>query len=230
MQSAFAQSGEDEEYWDELSLGLNFNTAGGILGGLALRYSNKVTANKFNNISLEINEIKHPKENRVAGYTGQPYVFAKKNHLFSIRPQYGKEFTLFNKNPKDGIRLSTIIAGGPSIGLVKPYYIEYDFSDVNDEGSDIRTVAYEPLVHSDFGRVYGAASFFNGFGEIKAILGFHAKIAANFEFGKSNKTVSGVEAGFMFETFAKKPDLIEYYENSSTYTSVYLTLYYGLRW
>lgn len=227
--SGFAQSGESDEYWDEIAVGLNFNTVGGLLGGVSIRYSNKINTSNFRNFTIEINEIKHAKENRVAGFTGQSYIFAKKNHLFSIRPQYGREFVLFNKSPKEGVRLSTILAGGPSFGLLKRYYIDYNFADVSQR-PDIQTVPYEPTVHEDFGKIYGASSFFNGFDDIRMILGFHAKIAANFEFGKSNYSVSGVEAGFLFEAFAKQPELIEYYHNASIYTSVYLTLYYGIRW
>lgn len=228
---------EDSPYSYELTGGLNFNTNGGVVGGLSGRFSRKVSKYSLQTFSLDIVEVKHLKEQRTSSLqTGQIFIFGKQNHLFAIRPQYGREIIIFQKYPEEGIRLSTHFSIGPSFGFVKPYYVEYDAS--NNDTSDIKLIPFtEDLSPS---RVLSGGFPLKGFGEMQLQMGINFKVGLNFEFGKKNpyrsediklpQSVSGIETGFSFEKFGKEIPILGYAQNKSTFTAVYVTIYYGKRW
>ena len=80
----------------------------------------------FWHVGLEVSFIKNPKELRYLNpTTNNTYIAYKKNAMFVIRPQIGLEWILFRKAEEDGVQVDFILAGGPSLGFLKPYYIEY---------------------------------------------------------------------------------------------------------
>ena len=85
---------ESERYW-----GINKNSWGGLIGGGVLKFSTKVSDNMYKTIGFELVNIKHPKENKYSsalGY-GRTFVWGKKNYLYSLRGQYGRELILVRK-------------------------------------------------------------------------------------------------------------------------------------
>lgn len=180
--------------------------------------------------ALELVEVKHPKETRFQSRQGEIFVFGKSNYLYVIRPQYGREYVFFRKAPESGVQVNGILAAGPSFGLLVPYYIKYDYTDPNGGIIDIRSEQYDPNVHTDFEtRIIGKSSFLTGLGETDFNIGAHLKGGISFEYGRYNEGITGVEVGFVIEKFAKELVIIPAAQNRSSYSSVYLTLYYGRR-
>ena len=111
---------QSERYW-----GINKNSWGGLIGGGVLKFSNKISDNLYRTIGIEFVNIKHPKENKYSsalGY-GRTFVWGKKNYLFSLRGQYGRELIIVSKKDQQGIRVNAQLAVGPTLGLLVPYYI-----------------------------------------------------------------------------------------------------------
>ena len=112
-----------ERYW-----GISKNSWGGLIGGGVLKFSSKISDNLYKTIGFELVNIKHPKENKYSsalGY-GRTFVWGKKNYLFSLRGQYGRELIIVNKKDQQGIRVNAQIAVPvPHLGLLMPYYIKY---------------------------------------------------------------------------------------------------------
>lgn len=216
------------EYDKEFSFGINMNTMGGLLAGINLRYLKKQNYRDWLALSLDIVNTKHPKEIRVASNVGSSFLYGKVNYLFSIRPQIGLERRIFRKDEKDGIRVHWVISGGPTLGLLKPYYIEYVTEQRIGDTTYVvsENVAYDPQVHSS-SQIAGAGGFFYGFDEMKAVLGINAKVGLNFEFGLFDERVTGIEVGFVGEAFTRNLVIHEVPQKQQYFGAIYLNIYFG---
>jgi hypothetical protein len=213
-----------------LAYGLTTNNFSGIIGGGVLRNSFPVSIrnNKpvYRYLAIEAVNIKNPREANILSVYGSRYVYGKKNYFFSLRPEYGREFSVFKKDGENGIGFSLIFAGGPSIGLEKPYYIKYS----SKAGEAAQTVPFDPNIHKNSSNISGAGNIFQGFFKgLKVIPGLHFKAAANIDMNTFNDKVTGIEVGTLLEVFSKKPEILasRFSSNPQVYPTFYFTLYFG---
>lgn len=214
----------DYDYDKEVLFGVNKNTNGGLLGGAYFKLGSRITDMNFQFFSLELVNVKNPKEVRYNTVLGNSYIYGKSNYLYSIRPQYGRELVLFKKAPQQGVQISVLSAIGPSFGVVAPYYIEYAYSR-----TQTRREQYDPEIHQSRFNVLGPGKLFEGLGESKLAIGANAKAALAFEMGVFKSNVTGVELGYLLEGFTKEIELMPTVENRQLFQSVYITLFYGFR-
>ncbi|WP_225840884.1 hypothetical protein [Rufibacter glacialis] len=238
---AWAQSGEEEEnYTREFTYGINFNSNGGLLGGAMIKQVYHLNDKWYHFWALEGVEVKHPKETRLQNLqNGASFVRGKSNYLFVLRPQYGREYTFFKKAAESGVQVNGILAAGPSIGILAPYFIEYDRSNyVLDPRTQIynrvgpvliSTEQYDPKVHTNDGLIVGAPGVFKGLSEPAFRVGANAKAGVSFEYGRYMESVTGIEVGMMVEAFAGDMTMVPDAPKRNIFRSVYLTLYYGRR-
>ena len=224
---AAAQSRSDESFENELSYGINFNSNGGLIGGVFLRSSYYKSDRLYQFWGVELVEVKHPKERQIYSVrSGETFIRGKQNYLFVVRPHYGGEYVLFKKAAESGVQVNAVGAAGPSFGLMVPYYVRYS---VGNQGfDDIRTVRYDPntlLLEN----IYGSSGVFTGLSETNVNMGVHFKAGVSFEYGRYHESITGIEVGFLVEHFFKRPVIIPEARNYNTFTSVYLNLYYGRR-
>lgn len=217
-----AQDTEDYEYTTEFIWGVTKNTNSGLIGGLILKYGKAITPTKFQTFGLEIVNVKHPKEQRYASFAGNYFLWGKRNYLYSIRGQYGREFILFKKAPQQGIQINAHFSGGPTIGIVAPYYVEIavDRSTVFEH--------YDPNRH-DFSNILGTGNILQGIGKSSLNIGANIKSSLVFEFGTFKNNVTGFEAGFLVEGFPNQIELVPRAKNNAIFTSAFVTLFYGSR-
>ncbi|WP_314034392.1 hypothetical protein [Xanthocytophaga flava] len=216
------ESDEDDEYQTDFLYGINFNTNGGLIGGLVLRYSTVIDSKMKQTFGLEIVNVKHPKEIRSQSATnGNTYIYGKSNYLFAIRPQYGRELLLFRKAPEEGVRISAIGAIGPSFGIVKPYFIALDdgFGNVTIEQFDPGNIRHSQQ------NILGSAAFTRLTGT-KIAMGIHAKAGLSFEIGGFRSSATGFEVGALVEAYTKKVIIVPLAENRSVFTSIYLNIFF----
>ncbi|MCF0053678.1 hypothetical protein LXM25_26640 [Dyadobacter sp. LJ53] len=220
----------EESYKSFTSFGVTTNTNSGILGGAVFRQSSALGSklfgkNQYRYLALELVNVKHPKELSQQDFvTGARLVYGKQNYLFVLRPEYGRELTLFSRQDDEGISISGILAAGPSLGLEKPYMVQFQSSD------GVVTEPFDPVKHAGSTQttgIVGAGSFFQGFGQTKIVPGLHVKTAMSFELSAFRENVTGVEIGFIAEAFTRKVQIMAFAENRSFFTSGYLTLYFG---
>jgi hypothetical protein len=225
----FAQE-EEEGYTTENSFGFTLNTNSGLPGGIVYKYAKLRSDNTYQIYSIELVGIKHPKEFRQSNQSNTaPFVYDKLNYFYSLRPQYGREMVLFQKapEPESGLQISAFVLGGPSIGILKPYYIEYQY-DPNDPNSR-RIVPYDPLVHTDTRFIIRSAGVWYGFDKLSIVPGVHVKAGLSFEFGAFKHNITGFSTGFTFEAFPEKILIMSRPQNRSTFTAAFLTFFFGSR-
>lgn len=225
---------QDEIYSREFIYGINFNTNGGLIGGLMFKFSglrNTVKMRQYSTFGVELVNVKHNKESRVNSFTGNSYIFNKVNHLYVIRPTYGRDFILFRKAPEEGVQVSAVVAVGASLGIVKPYHILFQ----NATDQSISSVAFDPDIHTNPAQIIGAGNFLEGFQNARIVPGLNAKLGFSFDFGAFKNSVTGFEAGFHYEAFTQKIELLrnpsnfEPISNRQFFSSVYMTVFFGTR-
>jgi len=220
----FSQSSEYFDTEREVYWGINKNSWGGLIGGGVLKFSDKLSDNMYQTIGIEIVNIKHPKENKYSsalGY-GRTFVWGKKNYLFSLRGQYGREMILVSKKDPQGIRINAQVAVGPSIGLMVPYYIKYS------RNNRMEIENFDSSIHT-FNNVISSASFFEGLDELKIRPGINFKASLNFEFG-GVRSATAIEVGFLADIFSKEVLMMPTAENYSIYPTAFITLFYGRKY
>jgi hypothetical protein len=230
---SFGQS-DELSYNEEFIYGVNFNTNGGLIGGVDFKWARAKGKKQFESFGLELVNVKHPKEYRFRSQeTGNSFIGYKTNYLISLRPSYGREFSLFRKAAEEGVHINFIVAGGPSLGMLKKYYVLYqDFPG----SSSFTSIPF--TADLELGQINGPGPFSDGLNQMKFTPGFHIKTALSFEFGQIKNSVAGLEVGFLFEQFTRKQELMASKLNSAstsflksgTFTSTYLILYFGKKY
>ena len=218
--------GEEYEYTSEWIWGINKNTNGGLIGGLMLRYSRSRGNDWFETYGIELSNVKHPSERRIQGQTGAWFTYGKSHHLYAIRFQYGREKLLFRKANQQGVQISAMAAGGPTIGLESPYYLSV---------GDGRYVQYQlntstnPPTPPASGMFLGPGKLFQGLGESSVVPGLNTKASVLFEFGTYRSNVAGIEAGVMVEAYTREIIIVPTQPNNTVFSSVFFTLFWGTR-
>lgn len=242
--TAYAQDASPNEtpsYRKEFTYGVNFNTRAGLIGGVNVR-STRVLTDKWSRFwSIEGVEVKHPKEQRVGNqFTGGTYVLNKANYMFALRPSFGAQRLVFRKAPESGVQVNALLGAGPSVALMLPYQIYYDYTERGANGrpsgvEDIRAEQFDPAKHADPQYLVDKAPIFSGASDVKPYAGAHLRGALSFEYGRYRDAVAGVETGFLFEYFPGRPTILraagisDEALNETFFPSVYLTIYLGTR-
>ena len=212
------------EYDKEYLLGVNKNTNGGMIGGIALKIGTRIDDSQFSFFGIELANVKHPKEVRYTTVTGNNYIFGKSNYLYAIRPHYGREVVRFKKAPNQGVQVSALAAIGPSFGLISPYFIEYALNRV-----ETVVEPYNPDIHQSKFNILGSGRLLEGVGQSELAIGGMAKAALFFEFGVFKSNATGLEVGYQLEGYQKEIPLILRAENQQFFQSAYFTLFFGFR-
>ena len=216
--SGFCQLEEEDQYVSEFTWGVTKNTNSGLIGGAAFKLSRLYKDNTYQFFGLDLVNVKHPKEDKRVSGNGSSFVWGKQHSLYSIRLTYGREHLWFKKAPQQGVQISTLFGGGPTIGLVAPYYVNLA------EGFE----PFNPNAHS-IENIRGSGRYIKAIGESDIELGINAKAGVSFEFGPFKNNVAGIEAGVSSELFTKKIIIMPTTENKAWFNALYVTLYWGTR-
>lgn len=231
----------NREFTVDLKLHTNGYALGVNIGTLKSYY-------KTTFLNFEIGEIKHPKEFRqsfdfqspTTSRVSRAFIFGKQNNFFVLRGGMGAKRYFSEKAKRKGLAVGMSYEVGPSLGMLKPYYLELmDFPAEPGLDIVIRSEKYSPENAArflDISRIYGASGFSKGLGELKLKPGAHGKLAVHFDWGAFDEFVKALEAGVMFDFyFDKIPIMVEStevqnVENRPLFINLYLNLQFGKRW
>lgn len=199
-------------------------------------------------INIEFGEIKHPKEyrqsfdfQRQSARVSRAFVFGKQNNFFVLRGGFGEKRYFSEKAKRRGVAVGISYEAGPSLGLLKPYYLELIRSAEPGEVDNfvVRSEKYSEQNANTFleiSRIYGSSGFAEGLGELGIVPGAHAKFAMHFDWGAFDEFVKAIEAGVMVDVFTQKvpimieSPLVENTENRPFFINLYVNLQLGKRW
>jgi hypothetical protein len=186
-------------------------------------------------------DLKHPKEaakspeysanSSASGF--RKYTFGKQNYATSIRAGYGVKRYYSEKASKNGVALALNFAGGASVALMVPYYLEIGVSrtDLNK----VVATKYTPETANLFLNPYqirGSSGFFKGIGETKVVPGLYGQAAVQLDWGAFDEFLRAAEIGLQLDVFAKPlPILVESpgVANRPYFLNLYVSLQFGKR-
>ena len=215
-----AQTDGNYDYTKEFIWGINKNTNGGLIGGFFFKWSKALGDRTFRTISFELMNVKHPKEHRINGIQGQ-FIYAKSNYLYTIRAQYGRDHILFKKAAQKGVQINFAYSGGPTLGVIAPYYVR--------SAEDQRAYPYDPERFPTPGTIISTGNLFQGLGESQITVGLNIKGSLIFEMGAFKSNVTGFEIGALIEAFPQTVELMPLEDNRAVFVAAFITLFYGKR-
>lgn len=179
---------------------------------------------------IELNEIKHPKEDKLPNGTGgfsfgNPYIYGKINNFYQLQLGFGQQRILGQKGNKNGVAVSFVYKGGLSIGLLRPYYI-----DVDSNGQSV-SIKYSPETDYQFkfGVINGGSGLGKGWGEMKFKPGAFVKTALRYDFGRFNDVVSGIEVGVSADFYSSKIPIMLLTKDKQFFYQGHIAIMFGHR-
>lgn len=226
--------------------GLVYNTEKAVLiagktNGFALGYQwgELKTYYKTTFYRIDLGFLRHPKETRVNPNgitvpTANSYYFGKQNSFWQLRLGWGEKRYLSEKEESNrGVAVGFSYCLGPTLGLLKPYYLERGGFETSTIKIPSVLVKYDPNNPSEFtdkNSILGSAPFFTGLSETRMTPGGHANLGLHFDWGAFEDFVRSLEVGISTDIFAKKvPILVETSQNRLYFINLYLHLQLGKR-
>ncbi|MEM1358549.1 MAG: hypothetical protein AAGF89_10130 [Bacteroidota bacterium] len=227
-------------YDNELTFHLALATPRNIFIGM--RSGKLITYDRMKFWSLSLGSIRASRERRenpdrinlLTNRVSRAYTYGKENQLYALRVGFGTRKYLSEKAQQRGVAVGYSYEIGPSLGILKPYYLEMTSGD--GVPIDIRHTGENTAEFLSQDRIFGASAWTVGIDEISLRPGIHAKAAAHFGFGAYDETAKALEAGMMADFFLGETnlliesDLTPGVTNSPLFLSLYLKLHLGRRW
>ena len=120
-----------------------------------------------------------------------------------------------------------IYAGGISLGLLRPNYL-----DIEGTTGRISTIKYstkDSATFLDGTKIFGGTGLAKGWSEMSISPGLHAKAALRFDWNRFNNALSAIEFGFNFEYYPKKIEQMARVEGRNLFANGYISLVFGKR-
>lgn len=222
----------------EFSVGGKATTAGWSFFGEYARVTGPARKRVF---QVEFMELKHPKQVKMSNEAGffspgieapRAFVFGKRNNLYAVHFGYGQRYMLGDKAKKSGVEVNLTWTAGPTLGLVKPYYLRV-YQQINDRQFFIEEIKYSEEDANRFltpSSIYGAAGFTYGLSEITLMPGGFGKAGLNFDWANYSEFIKSIEAGVGADVFFGRPELMVTERNKVTFVYLYLSLQLGKKW
>lgn len=224
-------------YNRETTFNLRISTNRGIIPGV--EFGRLRTYYKTTYYHFSLGELRHPKEQRQSAdprvnRSYRPWIFGKQNNFIVARGGWGAKRYFSEKARQKGVAVGISYSFGPSLGLLKPYYLAV--KSQNPDGSlelRINSVRYNEEnagLFLDETKIVGAAPYTKGFGEITPIPGGNATIAFHMDWGAFDEFVKALEIGFMVDAFPRNvPIMVNEDQNSPIFMNFFLNLQLGKR-
>ncbi len=165
------------------------------------------------------------------------YAYGKINSLINVRGGVGVKKYLSEKEKKNGLAVGYTYQIGPSLALLKPYYLDLIYVETfNDQQvSTVRSEKYSEQNADKFledGSISDRSSFFRGFDELKVRAGVQGKVGLHLAMGAFDEYVKAFETGIMFDIYPSKIPILletENVPNRRMFFRLYLNFQFGKR-
>ena len=209
------------------------NQFGGMLNpsglGLFYRHTSPARLKKSHLWEIAFSGIHDFREKKIMNqklFGTTPYVYAKVNRLYALRPLLGIQKTISEKSTKNSVGINVFGAFGPCFGFLKPNYVVIEVPDPTNGRYVTESVRYNPELHK-YEDVVGYASFRYGLNDTKALLGLSFKAGVNFNWGYYSQEFKSIELGCMIDFLPSKPEILHYVANKSFFSAFYVSFAFG---
>ena len=190
--------------------------------GLGSQFGKEHSIRLRSGFDLEYIYYRHFKEQRLR-YDQIVIVYGKLNYFGMLRGGYGFTRILSAKPYWGGVEVGYFLYGGLSLGLSVPVYV-----NVLKSNGDIDPVRYDPEEHK-FGNIYGRASIWRGFKEIKPHPGLYLKTGLSFDFAGSDADIIKLDIGVASDFYLIPVEKMAFSPKQYVLFTGYLTIHFGKR-
>jgi hypothetical protein len=151
--------------------------------------------------------------------------------MLIVRPTYGGKHQITDKIRRSGVEVNYVWGIGPSLGLAKPVYLEIGKPD-NIPYETFVIERYDPAIH-DVQNIYGRASYFKGFGEMKLYPGGFGRFGLNFEYSGQTTGIKAIEVGASLDAYPVVVPIMAELEgvtNKQFFFEFYLAIEFGKKY
>jgi len=197
--------------------------------GINYTYGKRLDGFRRATFSLDLTEIKHPKEIRTSNPyfdTQKKFIFGKMNNLYTLKVSFGFHKTVFDKFDKGGIGIGYHLQIGPNIGILKPIYYQVLYPTSDPGVYSVQTEQFNYSIHR-VNDIYGKASYFEGVEQTKLRLGGFARMTVDFDFGESDYFVNRLECGVQLDGFLQEMEIMATEKSSHLFLSVFVAYRFG---
>jgi len=224
-------------YNKELAFDFRLNTFRGF--SFAVNVGKIISYDKTRFYHFEFGNLRHPKEFKQNDqfsrrFGGQrSFFFGKQNSMFALRGGWGTKKYFSEKASTRGVAVGISYEIGPSIGILKPYYLEV-ISSIDAPPVEEKYTGDNQDVFLDVNRVQGAAPFSRGITELSFLPGAQAKFSFHFDWGAFDEYVKAMDIGIMGDFYLKKADILvddglEGVQNRQFFINLFVSLQLGKR-
>ncbi len=212
-------------------------TVGGVSGGLTLAtngvggelnvLATPTSLVKNQRITLSFQTVKHARETKVQNkryVNPKSYVYGKLNAAAVVRLSYSATKQIgHTKASKPSAFWGFSL--GPSLGILKPYYIGYESNLHENSGPIILPQSPETIINQD--SIYGPANWTLGMNELSLRPGLH--FATYFSINWNHSFYfQRWETGMRFDYFPGELEIL-HLANNKAFTSIYASYILGKR-
>ena len=165
------------------------------------------------------------------------FKFGKQNSVIMLRGGIGTRKYLSEKAKRKGIAIGYNYEIGPTLALLKPYYLNLFYVGERD-GQQILTLQSEKYSPENaakflnFNDIHSSAGYAKGFGEIDVVPGAQAKLGFFFSLDAFDEYSKTIEVGMMSDVFLRKIPIMvetESISNKPYFVNFYLSFHIGIR-
>ena len=183
--------------------------AGGIIihgdgWGFNFVHAKHLTARDRRVLGIELVGMRHPKEIKSFNpyyEDSRGYFYGKQNSMLILRPTVGRKHQITDKIRHGGVEVNLVWGVGPSLGLLKPVYLQIGKPD-NFPYEIIVVERYDPIRHG-VQNIYGRAGWFTGFNEMFLMPGAFGRFGLNFEHSGQAAGIKSLEVGVSMDAYAR---------------------------
>ncbi len=192
-------------------------------------------------LNTDLQFYRHEKE--VKSYFQDPaaraYYYGKQNSFFVVRIGFGQTTEFAEKLRKNGVQINRSWQAGPSIGFVKPVYLQIIHPSTTIPGRyDIETEKFNPDEHYT-DNIYGRASNLVGMNEMKIQMGIFIQASLRFEYSNQELGLRGVEIGATADIYPKRVEIMsqavldrynDHAKNNFIFPAIYTRFFFGSKY
>ncbi len=226
-------------YQEESAVELKAHTA-----GLSLAYYKGILKNYYTTSykKIEIGYIRHPKEYRQSvnrsgsGLSviipGSSYVYGKQNSFLYVKASVGRKRYLSEKTRRKGIAVGYSYELGPTLGILKPYYLQVSVENDLGTSANIVSIRYREDnedIFLDRTAIRAHSGFFTGIDEPSLVVGAHARASIHLAPGAYDQFVKAMDIGIQIDAFTRRVPIMVIEQNRYVFINLFVSVHLGKR-
>ena len=187
------------------------------------------TVDKRVNYEIQMSFVRDLKQKKVYNpyyRDAKGYYYGKLNSFFVLRGMYGQRKIIGHKIRSKGVELGYSWGIGPSLGFLRPVYLEV----INFDQNTLEIVKYDPTKH-DLQNIYGRAGGLRGLNELQFRPGIYFKAGMYVEYSSKKIGISGIEAGVAIDAYFQPIEIMAFSDikDQQFFPLLYINIFFGTK-